>query len=453
MTLKTRNGQRVLRMETLESRMQPGNAIVGEPLAWFAADAILDSQASERIQKSTQDRDMVKVETATASASSVDAELAAQALNSDADLSPANTTLGQDHAISRGRDSRLPESLFNPLKDAFEDVVNERSGGSRSSCLAPGTFVGTINTPTFGSDLTPDGCTVAGFFSSGAFKWTPGTRIRRINGPATGVASVSADGGVVTADVKQGNNQYTANRWTSSGGWQSLGGLAGSTGCDASLSNSYSLSADGSKQVGLGWLSNCRAHAFVWEAGTGMVDLGALGGRSSRASGISDDGSTIVGFDEHGTGHRRSAVWRNGVETVLSDNPGELYDATPNGGVVVGKGSSSEGAARWTENAGTWTPEFFGNLPGTSNATGLAVSDDGSVIVGISGSPFDNSAFYYSAATGLVRMTDHLASQGIDVTGWTLTSASGISADGKTISGSAFNPQFKQEAWIVQLPD
>jgi probable HAF family extracellular repeat protein len=382
----------------------------------------------------------------------LDVELEKPELQVEAASIPVNAPFNQKQSSPPASNTPLPTSFFQPLTETVLDTGIERPSGSRSTCLAPGTFTATANSGTFANDLSPDGCIVAGTFNNGAYKWTPPARIQRLLGQGAGRASVSADGGVVGADVKNAADQNTAGRWTAAGGWQSLGGLAGSTGCGSDLSHSYALSADGSKLVGLAWLSNCRAHGFVWEAGTGMVDLGAqVENRSSRASGISDDGSTIVGFDEHSTGHRRAAIWRGGVETILSENPSELQDATPDGSIVVGKGDSTQGAARWTENAGVWTAEYFGNLPGTTNATGLAVSDDGSVIVGISGSPLANSAFYWSASTGLVRMTDFLTSQGIDVTGWTLTSATGISADGKTISGNG--GLASTTAWIVRLPD
>jgi hypothetical protein len=41
---------------------------------------------------------------------------------------------------------------------------------------------------------------------------------------------------------------------------------------------------------------------------------------------------------------------------------------------------------------------------------------------------------------------------GLDLTGWTLTSAAGISDDGLTIMGNGVNPDGKSEAWIAVLP-
>jgi hypothetical protein len=41
---------------------------------------------------------------------------------------------------------------------------------------------------------------------------------------------------------------------------------------------------------------------------------------------------------------------------------------------------------------------------------------------------------------------------GIDLTGWILEEASGLSADGKTISGWGFNPAGERVGWVAKLP-
>ncbi|MCI0638820.1 MAG: hypothetical protein L0Y70_07080 [Gemmataceae bacterium] len=39
------------------------------------------------------------------------------------------------------------------------------------------------------------------------------------------------------------------------------------------------------------------------------------------------------------------------------------------------------------------------------------------------------------------------------MTAWTLTSAEGISADGRTIVGTGVNPAGNQEAWLATIPE
>jgi len=44
-----------------------------------------------------------------------------------------------------------------------------------------------------------------------------------------------------------------------------------------------------------------------------------------------------------------------------------------------------------------------------------------------------------------------LISQGIDLTGWSLTVARGVSADGLTITGNGINPAGLNEAWVATI--
>ena len=71
--------------------------------------------------------------------------------------------------------------------------------------------------------------------------------------------------------------------------------------------------------------------------------------------------------------------------------------------------------------------------------------------VGIPGS--FGRAFLWEAALGLVDLNQFLPTLGIDLTGWTLTEATGISADGLTIVGNGVNPDGRIEAWIAVIPE
>lgn len=42
-----------------------------------------------------------------------------------------------------------------------------------------------------------------------------------------------------------------------------------------------------------------------------------------------------------------------------------------------------------------------------------------------------------------------LTSQGLDISGWTLSTATGIAADNRTIVGLGVNPNGKREAWLA----
>jgi uncharacterized membrane protein len=108
-------------------------------------------------------------------------------------------------------------------------------------------------------------------------------------------------------------------------------------------------------------------------------------------------------------------------------------------------------AFRWTDEGGM---QALGDLPGGYlSSKAEAVSADGSIIVGIgSVSVFEHRAFIWDQSHGLRELQHVLATDyGLELDGWTLTSAQDISADGRTIVGYGENPLGRREAWIVVL--
>jgi hypothetical protein len=64
-----------------------------------------------------------------------------------------------------------------------------------------------------------------------------------------------------------------------------------------------------------------------------------------------------------------------------------------------------------------------------------------------------DEAFIWTAATGMRSIRDVLVNDfGLNLTGWDLTFAQGISADGSTIVGWG-NINDTQEAWVAVLPE
>lgn len=87
----------------------------------------------------------------------------------------------------------------------------------------------------------------------------------------------------------------------------------------------------------------------------------------------------------------------------------------------------------------------LGYLPGGSFffSEAYSVSADGSVVVGVSG----NEAFIWDSANGMRSLQTVLTSDfGLDLAGWHLRGATGISADGQTIVGYGNNPSGNNEA-------
>jgi probable HAF family extracellular repeat protein len=135
----------------------------------------------------------------------------------------------------------------------------------------------------------------------------------------------------------------------------------------------------------------------------------------------------------------------------LGDLPGgdsfsDAFGISADGSVIVGWSNSGLGgneAFRWTEADGM---VGLGEL-------GFAwdVSADGSIIVGASDTGTGREATIWDSTNGLRRLEDVLVLEGLDLTGWTLEQAFGISDDGLTIAGSGKNPAGQSVAWVVTI--
>jgi probable HAF family extracellular repeat protein len=305
------------------------------------------------------------------------------------------------------------------------------------------------------TSMSADGTVFVGSTPTDIFRWTETGGYQRLGPIATvGQVAVSADGGTIVSTVRGTDGIQTASVWAGGTSWRSLGGFPDSPPLDGSLSSGYGVSGNGSVVVGLGWLPTGRGHAFRWEGSTGMVDLGSLTpGRSSRANAVSADGRVIVGWDDAATGYRRGAVWRDGREMLLdpSGQAGEALAVNSNGSLIVGVGypGNTQDAYLWSATGGFVD---LGMLPGGDfdRATAYALSDDGSVVVGFSGFGFDRNGFLWTPATGMLSLDSYLRDQGVDLTGWQLTSPLAVSADGTTLAGWGIHAG-GVEGWVVRL--
>ncbi len=90
----------------------------------------------------------------------------------------------------------------------------------------------------------------------------------------------------------------------------------------------------------------------------------------------------------------------------------------------------------------------LGFLAGKSKSYANSVSADGARIVGNSG----GEAMVWTASTGMVNLKDILTQvYGLDLTGWTLVSATDISADGAMIVGYGLDPLGDEQAWTTRM--
>jgi hypothetical protein len=218
-----------------------------------------------------------------------------------------------------------------------------------------------------------------------------------------------------------------------------------------SHSDADGVSADGSVIIGVGSSVNGRGRElFRWTESGGMVGL-----PGNYADDVSGDGSVIVGTSINVNGTEAFRWTESGGMVGLGDLPGGGFYSdnsrvSGDGSVIVGYSQSVNGyeAFRWTEWGGM---VGLGDLDGDqfySYANG--VSGDGSVIVGTSQSFNGSEAFRWTQETGMVSLKETLIGKGLDVSGWTLKSAT-ISADGFTIVGGGINPSGQYEAWVANL--
>src|SRR5262249_54018836 len=107
-------------------------------------------------------------------------------------------------------------------------------------------------------------------------------------------------------------------------------------------------------------------------------------------------------------------------------------------------------AIRWTAAGGM---QDLGSLSPTGNSIARAVNGDGSVVVGEGNSVAGAIlAWRWTAATGMQDLNTYLPTVGVNLAGWVLEEATGISASGKTIVGRG-DHNGQVQVWIVSLGD
>ncbi len=314
--------------------------------------------------------------------------------------------------------------------------------------------------------LSADGSVVVGE-SHSASGWEA---LRWQNGLMTGLGclpgsffdstgyGVSANGYVIVGKSSSGPaGQRQAFRWEN-GVMTGLGDLPGSS----FYSAAYAISVDGSVVVGES-RSASGTEAFRWTKEEGMVGLGALepsyGRYDSTAYGVSADGSVIVGASDSPMNPQDEAFrWTQATGMVglgylvpVSDFTFSTATAvSADGSVIVGYSTSSFPSPgyepfRWEDGVMTG--------PGVRGRA-WALSADGSIVVGDDDGWPQAMAIIWDSKYGVRHLQDVLVNEcGLDLTGWTLTAARGISADGLTIVGYGTNPSGFTEGWIATIPE
>lgn len=178
------------------------------------------------------------------------------------------------------------------------------------------------------------------------------------------------------------------------------------------------VSQDGTLVVGGGKRTTglSEQEAFVWADGPGMIGLGDLPGGidGSTADKISRDYTTIVGAASSADGYE-AAYWSTSDLSIhsIGDLPGgrhiaHAYSVSNDGGVIVGEAQGPKGqrAFMWRRDTGVMID--LGTLPNTmpvESAVARSVSGDGRVVIGTSSSgDGGKEAFVWTAETGMVGL-------------------------------------------------
>lgn len=303
--------------------------------------------------------------------------------------------------------------------------------------------------------LSADGSTVVGDSNPNggpihAFRWREAEGMVDL-GLAAGwidsrATATSTDGETIAGN---GRDPVThAARWTIATGWEDVGSAAGGLTYWATA-----VSADGDVVVGTETTTD-GDRAIRWSRTGGSVNLGVLPGCSaSYGKCISADGSIVLGdiFTPDGV---RVFRWTADLGmTILEPQQllqhALLYGVSADGTAAVGRWAQlNSGWSAFVWNAGKGMRPL-GSLPTGTDAQGNAISGDGSVVVGYCNTSIGLRAFIWTGSLGMRDLNSYLVQVGVDLTGWTLVQAFGVSSDGSTIAGIG-RFQGQDRAWLVK---
>jgi hypothetical protein len=325
---------------------------------------------------------------------------------------------------------------------------------------------------------------VYGTFQSPYWLWDKVNGATMIGGSGF-LAAISGNGRVVggsvgvDVDTPYGPTvQERAALWAKETGWKSIAGNE-FEGCGDFHTSIFDVSQDGSTAVGLAFVDCTNAYAFKWTAKAGMTLLPKASENqqcvdpdgnpyscegASRGNAVSGSGNVVGGWEEipAAFGFRVGSIWQGTKQTVLRDSAGdnaiggwvgEVMAVNTAGTIAVGlnAGHDLKDAYKWTPGDGVTN---LGHLPGEvcyfdwwlfqdvcelRETVAYSVSDDGKVITGSSRlltAGIDDAAIY-TPNMGWMLMADFLQRQGVlEASRWHVAGAV-VSADGKTIAGTA----------------
>lgn len=317
--------------------------------------------------------------------------------------------------------------------------------------------------------VSGDGNVVVGNSSAGsgtrAFRWRKGASIAFLPIPPDFAAFGSAVDANFDGSVIVGSNTLTTGREAAR--WQNniLQGLGAFP--DATpFTIAEAVSADGNTVVGFGRVDTGNSIAFRWTAATQQLEpLGALPvdadfRRLSVAQGVNEDGSVIAGYSNtdliDGTDAqvgfiRTDATGLLPIGVFPAGEPvTQINDLSADGLTAVGTvNDNPDRAFSWSNARGLIElPDVPG---GAQQAEALAVNRNGSVIVGIGNDAGGIVATVWINGGPAQSLETILTNQSVNLNGWQLWEARGVSDDGVTIVGRGINPSGNPEGFVAEI--
>jgi uncharacterized membrane protein len=303
------------------------------------------------------------------------------------------------------------------------------------------------------------GKAMAANYGGELFRWTASGGFVDLGpgDPFNSSIGISADGKTVVGGIVGTDGNTTPGMWQQATGWVNLGHPAEGCVMDGNWGDSWGVNHNGSIVVGLTWYCP-GAEGFEWTPQNGAVGLGHSPNGSSRATSISADGSTIVGFYGDATTDRQPVRWVSGgaEDLFLGNVPGEAIATSSDGSEIVGQAPDSTGNARgfyYTNSGGLIN---LGVLSGNKvdQSVAFGVSDNG-IVIGSSTNPFSwtSKPFVWTKHIGLKPLQKILVEAGAVIPqGVTITSVMAISGNGSAMVGMWQDASYNVGTWIAYIP-
>ena len=296
---------------------------------------------------------------------------------------------------------------------------------------------------------------------------TPAVLSSLVSGQISVATSVSCDGSIIGGQSGSANEPQGI-LWIN-GQIVPAGFLAGPGAARSSLVNA--ISCDGSRFAGQA--TNAAGELEGFYATLSESIPGVMQGIGFISGGPQND-SSVNAFTQDGSMVGR-ASWSNASgsgfdQFILSPAAGAMPTSlglsqgfgaddsanavTPDGSVIVGAVTVPDGfGGEVLVPSRTVNGEVAALIPceeGSGSATG--VSADGRVMVGFNNCLGPNRAFIWDPISGYRLIEDVLRDAGALPAGYSLTIATGISADGTVVVGNGVGPGFTPRGWVAVIP-